>query len=75
MNEHEDSDAFAQTLNSCRSLGYARGHESIRIFNNLFKSIEIYIYAKNKHPFASHPAANHSNAAYLRHRIKKVFYQ
>ena len=49
MNEHEDSDAFSEakhkTLNSCRSLGYARGNESIIIYN-LCKPIETYIYAK-----------------------------
>ena len=46
MNEHEDSDGFSQTLNSFRGLGYALGNESIRIFNDLCKPIEIYIYAK-----------------------------
>ena len=56
---------FFKTLNSCRSLGYARSHESIRIFTDLCKPIEIYIYARKRHPFASHPAAKHPNAANL----------
>ena len=55
--------SFLQTLNSCRSLGYARGHESVRVFNDLCKPIEICIYDRKKHPFASHPAAKHPNAA------------
>ena len=48
-----------QTLNSGRSLGYRRGNESIIIFNDLFKSLEIYIDARKQHPFTSYPAAKH----------------
>ena len=49
------------TLNSCRSLDYARGNESIIYFTELCKPIETYIYARKKHPFASYPAAKHPN--------------
>ena len=38
---------------------YACGHDSIRIFTDLCKSIEIYIYARKKHPFTSYLAAKH----------------
>ena len=48
-----------QTLNSCRSLHYARGNKYIIFFNDLCKPIEIYIYARKKHPFTSYPAAKH----------------
>ena len=61
-NEHETMTLFPN-MSSCRSLDYARGHKSIRIFNDLCKQIEIYIYARKKHPFASNPAAKHPNAA------------
>ena len=54
---------FLQTLNSCRGIGYACGLESIRIFNNLCKPIEIYIYARKNHLFASYPVAKHANSA------------
>ena len=47
------------TLNSCRSLHYARGNESIIYFTDLCKPIETYIYARKKHPFASYPTAKH----------------
>ena len=52
-----------QTLNSCCSLSYARGHKSIKIFNDLCKPIKICIYARKRHLFASYPAAKHPNAA------------
>ena len=48
-----------QSLNSCHSLDYARDNESIIYFNDLCKPIEIYIYARKKHPFTSYPAAKH----------------
>ena len=48
-----------QTLSSCHSLGYARGNKSIIFFNDLCKPIEIYIYARKKHPFTSYPAGKH----------------
>ena len=51
--------------NSFRSFDYALGDESIIDFTNLYKPIETYIYARKKHPFASNPAAKHSNAANL----------
>ena len=51
------------TLNFCRGLGRTRGHESIRIFNDLCKPIEIYIYVRKNHSFASYPAAKYLNAA------------
>ena len=54
------------TLNSCRSLDYARGNESIIYFTELCKPIETDIYARKKRPFASYPAAKHPNAANLR---------
>ena len=55
------------TLNSCHSLDYARGNESIIYFTNLSKPIEkTYIYAKKKHSFVSYPAAKHPNAANFR---------
>ena len=47
------------TLNSCRSLRYARGNESIISFTDLCKAIETYIYARKKHPFARYPVAKH----------------
>ena len=47
------------TFNSSLSLDYARGNESIIFFNDLYKPIEIYIYARKKHPFTSYPAAKH----------------
>ena len=53
-------------LNSCRSLDYARGNESIIYFTDLCKPIENNIYVKKKHPFASYPAAKHPNEANLR---------
>ena len=28
-------------------------------FNDLYKPIEIYIYARKKHPFTSYPASKH----------------
>ena len=46
-------------INSCRSLDYARGNESIIYFTDLYKPIETYIYARKKRPFASYPAAMH----------------
>ena len=46
-----------QTLNSCRSLDYARGNWSIIYFNDLCKPIEIYIYARKKHPVTCCPTA------------------
>ena len=54
------------TLNSCRSLVYASGNESIIYFTDLFKPIKTYVYARKKHPFANYPAAKHPNAANLR---------
>ena len=54
------------TLNSCRSLDYARGNESIIYFTYLWNPIETYVYARKKHPFASYPAAKHPNASDLR---------
>ena len=39
-----------QALDSFRSLGYARGNESIIYFADLCKPIEIYIYARKKAP-------------------------
>ena len=61
-NEHEDSNTFfskvKQTLNSCRSFRYARSNESIIIFNDLCKPIEIHIYSRKKHPFASYPVSD-----------------
>ena len=51
--------------NSCRSLDYARGNESIIYFTDLCKPIETYIYARKKHPFTSYPAAKHPNTANL----------
>ena len=53
------------TLNSCRSLDYARGHEVITYYTDLCKPIEIYIYAKEKHPFAGYPAAEHPKRSKL----------
>ena len=47
------------TLNSCRSLDYARANKSIIYFTDLCNPIETYIYAIKKHPFASYPAAKH----------------
>ena len=52
--------------NSFRSFDYARGNESIIYFTDLCTPIDTYIYARNKHPFASYPAAKHPNAAKLR---------
>ena len=46
------------TYNSCRSLDYAGGNESIIYFTDLCKAIEIYIYARKKHPFASYSKAD-----------------
>ena len=48
-----------QTLNSFRSLEYARDNKSITFFYDLCKPIEMYIYARKKHPFNSYPAAKH----------------
>ena len=48
-----------QTLNSCHSPDYARDNKLL-IFNDLCKPIELYIYARKKHPFASYAAANHA---------------
>ena len=64
-----------QTLNSCRSLDYARGNESIIYFIDLCKLIEIYIYAKKKRPFTSYPVAKqpkHSKFAITDMRQKPV---
>ena len=47
------------TLNSCHSLDHARNNESIIYFNDLCKTIEIYIYARKKLPFTSYLAAMH----------------
>ena len=47
------------TLNSCRSLHYARGNESVIYFTNPCKPKEADIYARKKHPFVSYPAAKH----------------
>ena len=55
-----------QTINPCHSLGYARGNESIVIFNDLWKPIKTHIYARKKNPFESYPAAKHPNTANLR---------
>ena len=58
-----DSDAFflsvTQTFNSCRSLDCGRSNRSIIFFNDLRKPIEIYIYARNYHPFTSYLTAKH----------------
>ena len=63
MKKLENSDTFfwsgIQTLNSCCSLGYAPGNKSIIFFNDLFKPIEIYDYARKKSPFTSYSAAKH----------------
>ena len=48
-----------QMFNSCRSIDYARGNESIIYFNNLCKPIEIYNYVRKKRPFTSCLAAKH----------------
>ena len=56
----------ALTSNSCRSLDYVRGNESIVYFNDLRKLIETHIYVRKKYPFARYPAAKHPNAANLR---------
>ena len=48
-----------QTLKSCHRLGYARGSESIIFFNYLCNPLEIYNYARIKHPFTSYPTAKH----------------
>ena len=53
------------TLNSCRSLHYARGNESVIYFTNPCKPKEADIYARKKHPFVSYPAAKHPNASNL----------
>ena len=62
-NKHAHSRAFSKseplTLNSCRSLDYARGNESIIHFTDLCKPIETYIYARKKHTFTGYPAAKH----------------
>ena len=47
------------------SFDHAGGNESIVYFTDLCKPIKTYIYAKKKHPFASYPTAEHSNAANL----------
>ena len=56
----------APTLNSCRSLNYAHGNESIIYYTDLCMPTETYIYARKKHSFASYPAAKHPNVANLR---------
>ena len=38
-----------QTLNSCRSLGYARGNKSTIYFNSLCKPIEMSMLGKSTH--------------------------
>ena len=43
-----------KTINSCRSLDHACGNGSIIDFNDLRKSIEIYIYARKKPLFTSY---------------------
>ena len=69
MNKHGHSHAFPRsktlTLNSCRSLDYAHGNESIIYFTHLCKPMETHICARKKHPFATYPAAKHPNAANL----------
>ena len=52
--------------NFFRNFHYAHGNESIIYFTDLCELIETYIYVRKKHPFASYPAAKHSNAANLR---------
>ena len=47
-------------------LGDARGNKSIIFFNDLCKPIEIYIYARKKHPFTNYPAAQHPKTINLR---------
>ena len=63
MNKHGHSRPFSKsqsrTLNSCRSLDYARGNESIICFTDLCKPIATYFYARNGHTLASYPAAKH----------------
>ena len=53
------------TSNFFRNLDYARGNEFIIYFTDLCKRIEIYIYARKQHPFASDAAAKHPYAASL----------
>ena len=50
---------FAWLNNKHETLGNARDNESIKYFNDLFKPIEIYVYARKKHPFTSYLAAKH----------------
>ena len=40
-------------------LDYARGNKSIKLFNDLWKPIKIYIYARKKRPFTSYQTAKH----------------
>ena len=54
-----------QTWNSCRSLHHARDNGPITYFNDLCKPIELYIYARKKHPFTSYPAAKHPKRSKL----------
>ena len=58
----EDSDTFFKVEHNIKlrcSLNNACGKRSIINFNNLCKPIEIYIYARKKHPFTSYSTTNH----------------
>ena len=55
------------TLNSCRSLDYARNNESVIYFNGLCKPMEIYICARKKYPFTSYPAVMHPKKQQICH--------
>ena len=66
------------TLNSCCSLDYACGNESVIYFTNLCKPIETYIDARKKHPFASYSTAKHPKHSklaitYIREKLANFF--
>ena len=52
-------------MNTSRSFGYECGKKSTIFFNDLCKPMEIYIYARKKHPFTSYPAAKHPETSNL----------
>ena len=66
---------FLKWNTNIKLLSQSRCNKSITFFNDLFKSIEIYIYAKNKSPFTSCFAAKdpeHSKFAVTDMREKPV---
>ena len=74
MLRNEETLSGTQTINSCCSLDYARGNESIICFTNLCKLIETYYYARKMHPFASYPTAKHpKHSKNIRQKPLKFF--